>query len=88
VGAQGYLANLRAGAARLDLAGEPAGTVSAGAAACAAEQLANKMLKADARRKARLAEERPAVKPEPVIEEKPRRLTLSDLKYHALARRQ
>jgi sRNA-binding protein len=81
---------MHAGAVRIDLTGEPAGTVTAEAAHKAAEELANRMLRADTRRKARKAEERPAAKPEPVPDDKPRRLTLADLKtaFAAPARKQ
>jgi ProP effector len=87
VSAPGYLTALRPNAVRVDLAGEPAGIVSAGAAACAAEQLASTLLKQGARRQKRAAaEERPVVKAEPVVEKGPGRLTLSDLKAAFAAR--
>lgn len=89
VSAAGYLEHKRTGAMRIDLNGAPAGTVTIEAAHKAAEQLANKMLKAAARRKARKAVERPAaaVSAGGSVSVRPKRLGLADLKRHALARK-
>ena len=77
---RGYLRNLRAGAARIDLDGNEAGVVSAAEAACAAERLATKLLRA-ANRKTK-----PATPPTPGPS-KPQRLTLADLRQAVQQRR-
>jgi ProP effector len=79
----GYLTAMTVGAARVDLNGEPAGSVTADEAAHAAERLA--------RIRAAIEEKKRAVaapKPEPVPAPQPQRLGLADLKAAALARRQ
>lgn len=90
VAAAGYLRALQPNATRVDLDGLPAGLVSAAAATVAREQLVHTLSKQEARRKARVAQEQPAVKPvaepEPVIEKGPKRLGLSDLKAAWAAR--
>ena len=80
--ARGYLRNLRAGAARVDLDGNAAGVVSAAEAARGAERLATKLLRAANRRKAKRAT-RPTPPPTPG----PQRLTLADLKRAVQQRR-
>jgi ProP effector len=72
-----YLTRLRPGATRIDLDGNPAGIVTAEAAA---EKLATRMLKAAARKKLAL----PAPEPTPAG---PKRLSRRDLKELASVRR-
>jgi ProP effector len=87
----GYLARMHAGAVRMDVTGQAAGTVTAEAAQKAAEELANRLLRADARRKARkaaAAEERPPCSSAGgTVSVKPKRLGLADLRASAMARR-
>jgi ProP effector len=91
-GAVGYHQSMRAGAARIDLAGEPAGTVTPEEAEHAAKQVAAKVermaKRREERRKAHQAEERPPCSSTGgSVSVKPKRLGLADLKMHALARR-
>jgi ProP effector len=91
--AAGYLARMHSGAVRIDLNGEAAGTVTVEAARKAAEQLANKLLKVAARReerrKAHMAAEYPAGSGSAggTVSVRPRKLSLSDLKASAMARK-
>jgi hypothetical protein len=53
----------------------------------AARQMADALLRADARRQRAAAMPKPSPKKAPPVETGPRRLTLSDLKMHPLAAR-
>jgi sRNA-binding protein len=75
-----YLGHTRKGAWRLDLDGNPAGTVTAEEEAHAKATLAGIEAK-----KARRAAAKPAA--QPTIPQPPKRLSLSDLKAAALARK-
>jgi sRNA-binding protein len=86
--ADGYLRSMRPGAARIDLHGNPCGCVAPEAAAKAAEELATRLLKAANRRKQRAADAAAMAAKQPAAAATgPRKLTLADLKYHALARK-
>jgi ProP effector len=90
VSSASYLKRMYVGAVRIDLNGGAAGTVTIEAAQKAAEELANRLLKADARRKARKAEERPTCSGGSAggtVSVKPKRLGLADLRQLALARK-
>jgi ProP effector len=77
----GYQRNLRANATRIDLNGEPAGTVTADQA-----QWAEKKVAAIYKRRAE-ALQRAAQKPAPIGPPKPKKLSLADLRAAAQARK-
>ena len=77
----GYQRNLRTGAVRVDLNGEPAGTVTADQA-----QWAEKKVAAIYKRRAE-ALQRAAQKPAPIGPPKPKKLSLADLRAAAQARK-
>jgi ProP effector len=82
-----YLERLRPNAMRIDLNGDPAGYVNSVDAKRATEELARRFLKVAARRQAAHSTEPVHSSPVAMSSGRPRRLTLSDLKMHALARR-
>jgi hypothetical protein len=87
----GYLNSLRKGGARFDLAGEPAGTVTGEEASRAAAEVRSHKVKRLMRTRLRQEAEATAERERQVAEAaaaKPKRISLSDLKAAAQARRQ
>jgi ProP effector len=80
----GYLDACRLGMPRIDLQGEPCGSVSEGDAGHAASAYANALQRRAAKRQAKRA---PATSPSPTTSPAPKRLGLADLKAAALARK-
>jgi ProP effector len=87
-GSIGYLANMAEGAARVDLAGDPTGIVTADEAAHAARRLTEikTAIEAQWEQARQRHQERKRAKPAPTPQ--PQRLSLAGLKAAALARRQ
>jgi ProP effector len=81
-----YLDRLRPNALRIDLNGEPSGFVNSIDAKRAADELARRRAKAAGRRDAACSTGPVHSSPAP-MSERPRRLSLADLKQHALARK-